>query len=67
MYALGAYVATARMAAEETLTDKPRTTLTVELVSPEANPVERVAEERRPLLTTFSFIGSIAGFLLLAF
>jgi len=56
-----------RVLTENTLAEKPRPTLTVELVSPEANPVEQVNKERRPLLTTLSFIGSIAGFLLLAF
>ncbi len=56
-----------RALTQDTLTDQPRATLTVELVSPEANPVEQVNKERRPLLTTLSFVGSIAGFLLLAF
>jgi hypothetical protein len=56
-----------RMMSEYTLTDTPRTTLTAELVSPEANPMERVARERKPLVTTLSFVGSIAAFLLLAF
>ena len=45
----------------------PRTTLTSELVSPEAAPMEQLAKERKPLATTLSIITSIAGFLLLAF
>jgi hypothetical protein len=56
-----------RMAQEYAITDTPRTTLTAELVAPEAAPMDQVSKERRPLLTTLSFVGSIAAFLLLAF
>jgi hypothetical protein len=56
-----------RALTENTIAEKSRPTLTVELVSPEANPIEQVNKERRPLLTALSFVGSIAGFLLLAF
>jgi hypothetical protein len=49
------------------LTDTPRTTLTTELVAPEANPLQQVARERKPLVTALSFVGSVAAFLLLAF
>ncbi len=56
-----------RLAAEYTLSESPRTTLTAELVAPEASPMERIAKERRPLVTALSFVGSIAAFLLLVF
>ena len=56
-----------RLRNEYTISDTPRTTLTAELVAPEANPMEEIARERKPLVTTMSFIGSIAAFLLLAF
>lgn len=56
-----------RMVGEFTISETPRTTLTAELVAPEASPMEEIARERRPLLTALSFIGSMAAFLLLAF
>lgn len=56
-----------RLINEYTISENPRTTLTAELVAPEASPMERVAKEKRPLATTLSIIASIATFLLLAF
>lgn len=56
-----------RLAKEYTISDMPRTTLTAELVAPEASPMEELTRERKPLLTTMSFIASIVGYLLLAF
>lgn len=56
-----------RLLNQYALVDTPRTTLTAELVAPEANPMEQVARERKPLVTTLSFVGSLAAFLLLAF
>jgi hypothetical protein len=53
--------------AEYTIHDNVKTTLTAELVAPEMSPMEKVAKERRPLITTLSFIASAAAFLLLAF
>jgi len=55
-----------RLAAQSTITEGPRASLTTELVTPEANPMERVTKERRPLVTTLSVILSFAAFLLLA-
>ena len=56
-----------RLINEFTIHDSIRTTLTTELVSPEASPMEQVAKERRPLVTTMSLVSSLAAFLLLAF
>lgn len=56
-----------RLAKSYAIRDNPRTTLTSELVSPEAAPMEQLAKERKPLATTLSIIGSVAAFLLLAF
>ncbi len=56
-----------RLAKEYTISDMPRTTLTAELVAPEASPMEELARERKPLVTTMSFIASVVGYLLLAF
>ncbi len=56
-----------RLAKEYTISDMPRTTLTAELVAPELSPMEELARERKPLITTMSFIASIVGYLLLAF
>lgn len=56
-----------RLAKEFTISDMPRTTLTAELVAPEASPMEELARERKPLVTTMSFIASVVGYLLLAF
>jgi hypothetical protein len=56
-----------KLLAENTIKETQKTTLTPELIAPEANPELRAAKERRPLLTTLGFIGSIAGYLLLAF
>jgi len=56
-----------RLRMEYTVQETTRTTLTAELVAPEANPMEEVAKERRPLVTTLSFVSSLAAFLLLAF
>lgn len=47
--------------------DNLRTTLTAELVAPEADPMQRVSKERKPLATTLSIISSVAAFLILAF
>jgi hypothetical protein len=56
-----------RLAKAYAIRDNPRTTLTAELVAPEAAPMEQLAKERKPLATTLSIISSIAAFLLLAF
>ena len=56
-----------RLKTEFTITDSPRSTIGADLISPEANPMEQVNKERRPLVTTLSFLASIAAFLLLAF
>jgi hypothetical protein len=56
-----------RLKAEFTISDHPKSTLNAELVAPEANPMEAVAKERRPLVTTMSSLASVAAFLLLAF
>ena len=56
-----------RLKAEYTLLDQPKTTLTAELITPEARPMEQVAKERKPLMAALSFIGSLTAFLLLAF
>ena len=55
-----------RLQNEYTISEAPKTTLSAELVSPEANPMSQTAIEKRPLVTTLSFVGSIAAFLLLA-
>ncbi len=47
--------------------DHPRATLTAELVAPEADPMQQISKERKPLATTLSIISSVAAFLLLAF
>lgn len=49
------------------LTEMPRTTLGPELISPEAAPMEALVQERKPLIATLSWVGSMAVFLLLAF
>ncbi len=56
-----------RLAKAYALRENPRTTLTAELVAPEAAPMEQLIKEKRPLATTLSIIASIASFLLLAF
>jgi hypothetical protein len=56
-----------RMKTAYTISESPRNTLTAELVAPEAQPMQQIAKERRPLIATLSFIGSIAAYLLLAF
>jgi hypothetical protein len=56
-----------RLLNDFTIRESVRTTLTTELVSPEANPMQQIARERRPLITTLSLVGSLAAFLLLAF
>jgi hypothetical protein len=56
-----------RLRATYIINEHPRATLTAELVAPEAHPMEQIARERKPLLTTLSFVGSMAAFLLLAF
>lgn len=58
-----------RLIAEHGLVSRegPRTTLTPGLISPEANPQELAARERRPLLTTLTILGCFAGFLLIGF
>jgi hypothetical protein len=47
--------------------ENSRTTLTADLVAPEADPMQRISKERKPLATTLSIISSVAAFLLLAF
>ncbi len=49
------------------LKDTIKTTLGAELIAPEESQMEVLTKERRPLVTTVSFLGSIAAFLLLAF
>lgn len=44
-----------------------RGTLGAELTAPEMSPMEQVRRERRPLVTTMSWVSSLAAFLLLAF
>lgn len=44
-----------------------KSTTDLTLLAPEAAPMERIRKERKPLLTTGSFIASLAAFLLLAF
>lgn len=56
-----------RLAKAYAIRDNPRTTLTAELVAPEAAPMEQLSKERKPLATTLSIISSVAAFLLLAF
>lgn len=56
-----------RLLSEDTISEIPRSTLTAELVAPESSPMKELAKERRPLMTTLSFISSMAAFLLLAF
>lgn len=56
-----------RLFSESANKDTPRTTLSVELVSPEADPMREITREKKPLATTLSFVGSMAVFLLLAF
>jgi len=56
-----------RLYTEYAFKEKPFATVTTELMAPEANPIEQVSRERRPLLTALSFVGSIAAYLLLAF
>ncbi len=56
-----------RLAKLFTLRETSRPTLTSELVSPEASPMQQIAKEKRPLATTLSIISSVAAFLLLAF
>ena len=56
-----------RLAKQYAIGDKPRATLTAELVAPEASPMQQIAKEKRPLATTLSIVASIASFLLLAF
>ena len=56
-----------RLAKAYQLRENPRTTLTSELVAPEAAPMQQLIKEKRPLATTISIIASIASFLLLAF
>lgn len=55
-----------RMRAEAATHDTPRTTLPVDLVSPEADPMKELKKERRPLVMALSVIASLAAFLLLA-
>jgi hypothetical protein len=56
-----------RLQAEYSLKEAARTTLTAELVAPELSPMEQLKKERRPLVTTVSFLSSLAALLLLAF
>ncbi len=56
-----------RLAKAYAMRENPRTTLTAELVAPEAAPMQQLIKEKRPLATTLSIIASIASFLLLAF
>lgn len=56
-----------RLAKAFALHENPKTTLTAELVAPEAAPMQQLAKERKPLATTLSIIASVGAFLLLAF
>ena len=56
-----------RMQTEFAINENPKTTLTAELVSPELSPMVQEARERKPLVATLSFVGSIAAMILLAF
>lgn len=56
-----------RLQEEFEIQETTRPTLTLDLMTPEANPEQRREEERRPLMMVFSVLGSIAAFLLLAF
>lgn len=56
-----------RLSAEFAIHEVTRATLTSELVSPEASPMEQVARERRPLVAALNFVASVAAYLLLAF
>lgn len=56
-----------RLRATYILSERPKATLTAELVAPESSPMKELARERRPLVATLSFVGSLAAFLLLAF
>lgn len=56
-----------RLKAEFSYKEGMRNTIESSLVAPEINPMESLKKERRPLMTTLSIVGSIAGFLLLAF
>ncbi len=56
-----------RLAKAYVIRDNPRTTLSADLVAPEAAPMEQISKERKPLATTLSIITSVAAFLLLAF
>jgi hypothetical protein len=52
---------------EFAINETPKTTLTAELVSPELSPMVQQARERKPLVATLSFVGSIVAMILLAF
>jgi hypothetical protein len=47
--------------------DVIKTNLSAELVAPEVDPMEQVTKERRPLVSTVSWLSSLAAILLLAF
>ncbi len=56
-----------RMQNEFAMKDAVRSNLSVELVAPEVNPMEQITKERRPLVSTVSWLSSLAAVLLLAF
>lgn len=55
-----------RLQSELALKDAIKSNLSSELVAPEANPMEQVTQERRPLVSTVSWLSSLAAILLLA-
>lgn len=55
-----------RLQNELAIRDAVRGNLSPELVAPEANPMEQVTKERRPLVSTVSWLTSLATLLLLA-
>lgn len=55
-----------RLQSELAIRDAIRGNLSPELVAPEANPMEQVTKERRPLVSTISWLTSLAAILLLA-
>lgn len=56
-----------RLRSSFAITETPLTTLGPELIAPEAAPMKAIVQERKPLVATLSWVGSMAAFLLLAF
>jgi hypothetical protein len=56
-----------RLQNEFAMKDAVRSNLSIELVAPEVNPMEQITKERRPLVSTVSWLSSLAAILLLAF